>query len=248
MTGSTGLFYDEFWATRAPDARALGTPEAARLHLIERAVTRHGADRPTRRILDLGCGTGWLTQSLARHGHAVGVDFSAGAIDAARRSAGPRTAFHVRDFVREPLDDLGTFDIVVSAEVVEHVTNKLAFVDRCCRALAPGGVLVLTTPNAGVWSRYWSSPIVDAARWRQPVEDWVTHEQMAVLLRPRFDLLEAHSFILDFDNRDVYRLVNSHKLGRALDWLGLRTPVTRVLEKRWLGLYGFYVARKREQL
>lgn len=246
MIESTGAFYDVFWSRQAPDDSSLGSHESARLREIERAVGRIVGERHDLSILDIGCGTGWLTRRLARFAKATGIDFSAIAVHMAREKAGGEpVVFAVRDALSEPLDDLGQFNIVVAAEVIEHVKDKRRFLDMCRGALAPGGHLILTTPNAAVWDRYWSSSVLDTASWKQAVEDWVTHEAMSNLLQPHFDLLVAHSYVLDFDDRGLYRIVNSNKLGRVLDCFEMRTAFMNYWEKRWLGLYGIYIARKR---
>jgi 2-polyprenyl-3-methyl-5-hydroxy-6-metoxy-1,4-benzoquinol methylase len=46
-----------------------------------------------------------------------------------------------------PLPFKEEFDVVVAAEVVEHIVDTEAFLDNCADALRPGGVLILTTPN-----------------------------------------------------------------------------------------------------
>jgi 2-polyprenyl-6-hydroxyphenyl methylase/3-demethylubiquinone-9 3-methyltransferase len=47
----------------------------------------------------------------------------------------------------------GQFDLITCMEVIEHVADPVAFVSALARRLAPGGLLVLSTPNATGWSK-----------------------------------------------------------------------------------------------
>lgn len=58
-----------------------------------------------------------------------------------------------------PFED-GSFDFVTSVEVIEHLEDQYTFIRECCRVLAPGGTLVLTTPNVmnigSRWMYFWT--------------------------------------------------------------------------------------------
>jgi len=101
-----------------------------------------------RRALDVGCGAGLLSEPLARLGAAVtGLDAAPENIAAARHhAAGQGLAIDYRAGGIESLAD-EHFDLVVSMEVVEHVTDPSAFVARVAAALAEDGLLILSTPN-----------------------------------------------------------------------------------------------------
>jgi len=101
-----------------------------------------------KRALDVGCGAGLLCEPLARLGADVtGVDAAEENIAAASEHAsGSGLAIDYR------CGDVGTlelagFDLVCSMEVIEHVADKQAFVNALAAALAPGGLMVLSTPN-----------------------------------------------------------------------------------------------------
>ncbi len=104
--------------------------------------------------LDVGCGAGLLCEPLARLGAAVtGVDAAAENIGIARaHAAGSALAIDYRAGGIEALAG-ETFDLVTSMEVIEHVTDPAAFVAGLAGALAPDGLMILSTPNRTPLSR-----------------------------------------------------------------------------------------------
>ena len=107
-----------------------------------------------RTALDVGCGAGLLSEPLARLGAAVtGLDAAPENIAAARaHAAGQGLVIDYRAGGIEAVAD-ERFDLVVSMEVVEHVAHPGAFVAGLARVLAPGGLLILSTPNRTPLSR-----------------------------------------------------------------------------------------------
>jgi 2-polyprenyl-6-hydroxyphenyl methylase / 3-demethylubiquinone-9 3-methyltransferase len=107
-----------------------------------------------KRILDVGCGAGLLTEPLARlGGAATGVDAAPENIAAAREhAAGQGLAIEYRAGDIAALE-IGSFDLITAMEVIEHVTDPSAFVDALTARLAPGGLLILSTPNRTALSR-----------------------------------------------------------------------------------------------
>ncbi len=82
----------------------------------------------------------------------------------------------------------GSFDLIVSSEVMEHVTDKESFLAHLRRLLRPGGFLIVTTPRGELrdkWTRKFSAP-------SQPIEEWITTEALISLLgRTGFAVLES---------------------------------------------------------
>ena len=101
-----------------------------------------------RRALDVGCGAGLLSEPLARLGAAVtGLDAAPENIAAAQHHAeGQGLAIDYRAGSIETLAG-ERFDLVVSMEVVEHVSDPAAFIAGLAGALAEDGLLILSTPN-----------------------------------------------------------------------------------------------------
>ena len=100
-----------------------------------------------KRALDVGCGAGLLCEPLARLGATVtGVDAAPELIAAATTHAEARAlAIDYRALGVEGLE--GQFDLVTAMEVVEHVADPAAFVRSLAERMAPGGLLVMSTPN-----------------------------------------------------------------------------------------------------
>lgn len=102
------------------------------------------------RMLDIGCGGGLLAEPMARLGARVtGLDASDDALDVARAHAAEMgLEIDYRSERAETLAETGVaFDVVLAMEVVEHVADVDRFLDACCRLVAPGGLLVLSTIN-----------------------------------------------------------------------------------------------------
>ena len=129
-------------------------------YLRERVDTLWGTDprarRPLqgRRALDVGCGSGLLTEPLARLGAiATGVDAAPENISVARSHA-ERQGLAIDYRAGEVAALAGErFDLIVSMEVVEHVADVDAFLATLARLLADDGILILSTPNRTPLSR-----------------------------------------------------------------------------------------------
>ena len=106
-----------------------------------------------RSALDVGCGAGLLCEPLTRLGACVtGIDAAPELIAAARAHAEAQgLAIDYRAGGVEELE--GRFDFVTAMEVIEHVADPAAFVRSLADRLAPGGLLIMSTPNKTGWSK-----------------------------------------------------------------------------------------------
>jgi len=120
--------------------------------------------KPGARVLDLGCGTGLQSVSLAKKGFTVvGVDKSEMALKAAREKAdGLAGVRFVRsDLETDPLTAYGVHDLVLCiGNTISHLTRPRIAVlfDSLRRALAPGGVLLF---NAVYWANPFQKNVVE---------------------------------------------------------------------------------------
>ncbi len=115
------------------------------------ALVKPLADRTA---LDIGCGAGLLCEPMARLGAQVtGVDASAENVQVAAAHA-EGMGLDIRYMAGEVGKlDIGAFDLVTCVEVIEHVADKRAFIADVAGRLAPGGLLVMSTPNRTAASR-----------------------------------------------------------------------------------------------
>lgn len=217
-------FYTELF-TRAPShsTRYPNRNEARRLasicaYLSDVAFSR-AAPGPLR-ILDLGCGRGWLTHFAAAYGHCEGLDPVQDVIQTARRRF-PQARFYVgaaQDLLARP--DFTPYDVVVSSEVIEHVPDdeKDAFVRQIKELLIASGHVILTTPRGKYYQKW-----LPLDYPKQPVEAWLTERQLQ-------DLFQRHGFQPLRHDRIysvqpamslLHRLCASPNLARALNALRL---------------------------
>ena len=131
-------------------AREIGGFVTRRVRKASGFFEKHLAGR--RRLLDVGCGVGAVAAYLKTAldvREVYGVDVSQACVDASRE----RGVSAVRcdlDSESLPFED-GNFDAVFAGEVIEHLVNPDHFLQEVQRALADGGVLVITTPNLSSW-------------------------------------------------------------------------------------------------
>lgn len=149
-----GKLAAEWWDPKGESAM-LHRLNPVRLAYIRAAIDRHWAEAGAARkplagrsAIDVGCGAGLLAEPLARLGARVtALDAAAENVAVARAHAeAVGLAIDYRNV------DVGTlqgetFDLVTSMEVIEHVTDPAAFVAALERTLAPGGLMLLSTPN-----------------------------------------------------------------------------------------------------
>ena len=98
----------------------------------------------TKKILEVGCGLGYLTYSLKKSNHEVlGIDISKNAIEFAKGQFGN---YYVNVDLKD-LDANEKFDLIIATELIEHLPNPLQFLEMCKKHLKNDGTILLTTPN-----------------------------------------------------------------------------------------------------
>ncbi len=106
------------------------------------------ADTAPGRVLDLGCSGAQLSQRMRERGHHVtGVDNIE--IPGVRERLDSFYPGDLEDGV--PVAAGKDFDVVVAADVIEHVRNPEKLLREMAQVLAPGGVILISTPNFGHW-------------------------------------------------------------------------------------------------
>lgn len=180
-------------------------------------------------ILDVGCGAGWLEQTISRYGHVTATDIADEVLDRARARS-PEVTFIAGDFLALPFAE-ASFDVVVSLEVLSHVADQVAFLDRCAALLKPGGRLMLATQNRPVLERLNDVPPPKPGQLRH----WVDAQDLRTLLARRFEVEDLYSVTLRSRARHPIRLLTSTRVDRALrPFAGRGLDAARAwAERRW---------------
>jgi len=188
------------------------------------------------RVLEVGCGTGSVATVVRRlrKARVIGVE-----PDAERACLARDRGFEVicGYLTEELVKGLGAFDVVLFADVLEHLPNPSALLQLACSALGRGGVVVLSVPNVAHWSIRWNllrgrfnyeeSGIMDATHLR-----WFTTDSLASWLQKNGLRVEcmAHSAGTWLS---VY-----HAWPWRLAFRGHRSAAIGHLAKRWPKLFG----------
>lgn len=203
---------DPLYSTPYPNAE-----EAARaaviLEYLGRIVQSYIPCGITPRILDLGCGRGWLTALVSSFGVCEGIDPSAALVEVAKTYF-PELTFHcgaLSDFPCSP--GLGPYDIIVSSEVIEHIpyAQKKHFVDQIRENLTSKAHCIVTSPRREllwVFSRRHTAG--------QLVEDWLTEKELKSLFTSCGFSVVNHTRAFPMRPRSLERSVYGGKVDRFL--------------------------------
>ncbi len=137
-----------WWDPQGP-FKTLHQINPVRLAYVQRFVALDGE-----RALDVGCGGGVFAEALSAAGAEVsGVDLSAASLQVAELHAlesGAKISYHCGSVEAHAHAHAGQFKLVSCLEMLEHVPDPASIVRACAQALAPGGVLILSTLNRSV--------------------------------------------------------------------------------------------------
>lgn len=98
------------------------------------------------RVLDIGCSSGNLGAALIKQKQCqvVGLDIDKPDVERAKQRL---TAAHVRNVERDAIDDLDKFDVIIFADVLEHLLDPVAALNKVKKSLKPGGRIAFSIPN-----------------------------------------------------------------------------------------------------
>ncbi len=227
---------------------ALNPPEKRRWQWMLGAIARYLATRneTSDRVLDYGCGSGRflpLLQDLGR-GPVVGFDVTRSVLEeVAARHLDAEIVAGSGAFPT-PLPD-AAFDLTMSSEVIEHVEEQTAFAADLARVTKPGGLLLLTTPNARFEVRYKAG-----TRGLQPIENWLDKRTLERLLDDAgFEILEssttgAHWANMPYQRIALYRLIK-RSLRRLRAWSPVDTIEHQLAGRLGRGITLLIAARRR---
>ncbi len=239
-------YYDHLWTE---SYHTIGLDQKKRETFILSEIADLHLANPT--ILDFGCGMGWLCKALSHVGNVTGIDLSPKGIERAKAES-PEVTFVAGDLFEHRFED-EQFDLVVSQEVIEHVTNQNAFLSLVWRYLKPGGYFVMTTPNKTEnLNRGYTIEEMRQMGWLQPVENWLTTDDVKAMTQGKFEIqkLTTLAYHRGWRNR-IENLLFGKRLSKLSDTLRCTILLhyfrQRMVRDHLLGNYGLYigmVARK----
>ena len=135
------------WWDQESEFKPLHQINPLRLSWIQETVSLSG-----KRVLDVGCGGGILSDAMARAGaNVLGIDMSAKALGVAQLHAleVQTQGIGFREITAEDLADEqpGQFDVVTCMEMLEHVPDPASVVQACAKLVKPGGHVFFSTIN-----------------------------------------------------------------------------------------------------
>jgi methionine biosynthesis protein MetW len=207
--------------------------ERAEAYEGERPEVQALVPASARRVLDLGCAAGALGAGLKSRADApevVGVELDPGYAE----HAAARLDRVVQGDVGEALarGDLGRFDCIVAADVLEHLADPWQALRRATELLEPGGTVVISLPNVRFFETFWQLGV--RGRWprrEQGIFD-STHLRWFTL-RDALDLAQQAGLTV----AEVRPLIRIRPAGSRFDrlfgWLG-STPLRELFAFQYL--------------
>jgi 2-polyprenyl-6-hydroxyphenyl methylase/3-demethylubiquinone-9 3-methyltransferase len=184
---------DGWWDEDNPLNALHGSFTAGRFTYFREVLARLGRDPLDLRVLDIGCGGGFMAEEFARLGcRVVGLDPSPVSIRAARRhaaSTGLSIDYLVASGEQLPVQD-SAFDIACCCDVLEHVEDLELVINQTARVLTGNGIYLFDTINRTTASKL--LVIKALQEWRltriidTPLHVWdmfITPGELAVVLQ-----------------------------------------------------------------
>jgi 2-polyprenyl-3-methyl-5-hydroxy-6-metoxy-1,4-benzoquinol methylase len=136
--------FDEIAREKGDTAAANSYVSVRNFALVRNVLLSLAGDLRGAAVLDVGCGTGHLSQPLARANFVVGADLSAAML----RFARAKGLVPVRGRAEESPFRSSMFDVVLAASLIQLIPDGRAFVTELFRVVRPGGRVLLATINA----------------------------------------------------------------------------------------------------
>jgi len=173
--------------------------------------------KPTSFVLDAGCGTGELSSMIKNYtGQIIPVDYSRECVKRTTRKVGISI---MADAKHLPFRS-GSFDIVISCEVIEHLESPVQAIKELVRVCKREGTICITTPNAlsAFLPTYWGSLLRHPLKWIQrfqgklswstiptdfwifpwKLRSWLQHFRVSIVKHRYFFLLTDQSLVIRF--------------------------------------------------
>ena len=181
-------WFDRLYTTRQDRSMR---PPAAYLNFLHYLPWQKGM-----RLLDVGCGTGWLLKAASEEGlQTCGIDLSAAAVQLSRKNS-PASIVEVAGVTKIPFPD-HTFDLISCIGVLEHFTELEKSIAELKRVARRGAHFCIMVPNSR--TLYWKIWQVFSKEHRESNENALSLKQWQELfLQQRFTILQI--------GRDEWRL------------------------------------------
>jgi len=165
------------------------------------------------RCLDVGCGSGALAGALRAAGaaHVAGVEYDAAAAERARERLDVVVEGSILD--AELPFAAGEFDLLVFADVLEHLPDPDAALRRCLPLLAPGGRVVVSVPNMRFWLMLWR---LATDRWEYAEHGIRDRTHLRIFTRRSLlAMLAGHGLVVETLARNQRLFDDQSAIGRA---------------------------------
>lgn len=238
---------------------------------VNLGVLRLWGRRTDKRVLDVGCGFATTSERIEKQGNRVtGVEENAAACDVAARRLSKVVRADLQDVaaVERQLGD-ERFDVLIFADVLEHLAWPVGVLQSYLRFLAPGGSVIVSLPNVGLWSvrlahlagrwEYQETGVLDrthlrfftgrSAKWLlaqaglRPVARTI-NPGLARPLVPFAKRLLAGKSEGETQRHDPAALLNSRAYRTYLAFVH---PLERVIASLWPGMFAFQMIYEAEK-
>lgn len=190
-------------------------------NLLQSEINQRLQTGGTVKVADLGCGDGALlihtalvnqgTDRITYTGYDLSTAFvEFGNFAATAKGVEQRMQFKALNIETDPLAE-GEYDVIVSSEVLEHLTNPGETLAKIYQALKPGGVVLISTPNSQNLAKYPLHPLKKLFQRGNQVEiskKLAKHEQTYVLAEE-----EQHLHV--FYHRELKQLLEEAGFNRV---------------------------------
>jgi 2-polyprenyl-3-methyl-5-hydroxy-6-metoxy-1,4-benzoquinol methylase len=228
----------EYWNTWNTQYREgkIDAVSAKRAEAVFRLLDSLNLEKP--RIIELGCGSGWLAADLSQRGPVTAIDV-ADEVIARAKERWPHIEFLAGDLFAMDLRH-HHYDVVVTLETIAQVEDQPGFVKLAADLLVPDGHLILTVQNKYVFER------MEGVSRSRPghIRRWLTMGGLKNLLHPHFHVLQTYT-VAPEGHLGLLRFVNSYRLDQMFRSLGLSSQLETLKCRLGFGQALVALARKR---
>lgn len=223
---------EDYYAVYAYE-REKEIPEPTRLSLNS-LLDSFEKYRLNNRILDVGCGEGWILELAMKRGwQSFGTEFSSKAVEICERKG---IKMYPGVLEAEKIKEKN-FDIIVSSETIEHINNPREELANIHRLLRPGGLFYVTTPNFNSYLRRMMKDRYDIIKYPEHLSYYTSKTLNGLLKEAGFTKVKLMTTGISFshyrlskvneDQRDFTNKGTDEKLRKRI----AKSPALRFMKK-----------------